>query len=212
VYRGHDRRVIGFKIFSPQGFGVVVVHTAKPNPNHQRKIDPMTDISRDELVAALSRLPEKDANSIISEARQHDRQQAMERAAPAVRALVGGQANSKPGEPSRSLYRKNKWRLLALRVIKEEPTCWLRLPGCTHRSTTADHIIPVSVRPDLAFVRTNCRGACHSCNSLRRDTPITQLAELRAELNARPMTRQQAVEILRANRYRQRAPALSLFD
>ena len=51
--------------------------------------------------------------------------------------------------------------------------------GCTHRSTTVDHIIPVGVRPDLALVRTNCRGACHSCDSLRRNTPITQLAPLR---------------------------------
>jgi hypothetical protein len=118
----------------------------------------------------------------------------------------------KPTAQHRALYRTNRWRLLALRVVKEEPTCWLRLPGCTYRSTTADHIIPVSVRPDLALMRTNCRGACHSCNSLRRNTPITQLAELRAELNARPMTRQQALEILRANRYRQRAPALRLFD
>jgi 5-methylcytosine-specific restriction endonuclease McrA len=105
-------------------------------------------------------------------------------------------ANSKARQPSRSLYRKNQWRLLALRVVKEEPTCWLRLPGCTYRSTTADHIIPVSVRPELALVRTDCRGACHSCNTLTRGTPVTQLAELRAQLEARPMTRQEALATL----------------
>jgi hypothetical protein len=99
-----------------------------------------------------------------------------------------------------------------LRVVKEEPTCWLRLPGCTYRSTTADYIIPVSVGPDLALVRNDCRGACHSCNSLRHNLPITQLAELRAQLATRPMTRQQAIDILRSRRRRQRAPALSLFD
>ncbi len=36
------------------------------------------------------------------------------------------------------------WRRLRAEVIKAEPSCWLRLPGCTHISTTADHIIPVS--------------------------------------------------------------------
>jgi 5-methylcytosine-specific restriction endonuclease McrA len=110
--------------------------------------------------------------------------------------------------PHRSIYQSSTWRRLSNRVVREEPTCWLRLPGCTIRSTTADHIIPVSTRPELALVRTNCRGACRSCNSLRRDLPTTQLAELRA----RPMTRAQALEALRSKRFRQRPPALRLFD
>jgi 5-methylcytosine-specific restriction endonuclease McrA len=110
------------------------------------------------------------------------------------------------------IYNLNKWQRLAKRVIREEPTCWLRLPGCTIRATVADHIIPVSTNPALALVRSNCRGACRSCNTLRGSTPITQLAGLRARVDPRPMTRQQALAIIRSNRLRQRAPALRIFD
>jgi 5-methylcytosine-specific restriction endonuclease McrA len=99
---------------------------------------------------------------------------------------------AKHQEPTRSLYRKNQWRLLALRVVREEPVCWLRLPGCTIRSTTADHIIPVSQRPDLLLVRANCRGACRSCNTARHSLPVSQLPALRGR--------------------QQRAAALALFD
>jgi len=67
-------------------------------------------------------------------------------------------------------FRSQKpWRKLAAQVRAEEPMCWLRLPGCTIRSTTADHIIPAAIRPELALVRSNIRGACHSCNSKRTD-------------------------------------------
>lgn len=64
------------------------------------------------------------------------------------------------------------WRRLRDQVIAEEPTCRLAFPGiCTTVSTTADHIKPVSVRPDLALVRTNLRGACQPCNEARRTVP-----------------------------------------
>ena len=94
--------------------------------------------------------------------------------------------------PTRALYRRNAWKTLALQVVREEPICWLRLPGCTIRSTTADHIIPVSRRPDLLLVRANCRGACRSCNTRRHSLPVSQLPALRGR--------------------RHRAPALALFD
>lgn len=61
------------------------------------------------------------------------------------------------------------WRYLRDQVVREEPICWLQLPGCTTASTTADHVIPRSERPDLTMVRTNLRGACQSCN-LKRGT------------------------------------------
>lgn len=55
--------------------------------------------------------------------------------------------------------------------------CWLQFPSiCTRVSTTADHIIPKSVRPDLAMVRTNLRGACLACNKARNTTPIEALS------------------------------------
>jgi 5-methylcytosine-specific restriction endonuclease McrA len=67
-------------------------------------------------------------------------------------------------------FRSQKpWRNLAKQVVADEPICWLRLPGCTIRSTTADHILPAAQRPELALVRSNIRGACHSCNSKRAD-------------------------------------------
>jgi hypothetical protein len=47
---------------------------------------------------------------------------------------------------------------------------------------------------------------------LRRNVSIPQLAQFRAELEARPMTREQALAALRSRWFRQRAPALRLFD
>ena len=64
------------------------------------------------------------------------------------------------------------WRKLAKQAIREEPICWLNLDGCTRRSTTADHIIPISQHPELALTRTNVRGACRNCNSKRGNLPI----------------------------------------
>lgn len=67
------------------------------------------------------------------------------------------------------------WRELAKRAAREEPRCWLRLDGCTIRSTTGDHVIPVSMRPDLALIRSNVRGACRHCNELRGRLPVSAL-------------------------------------
>jgi 5-methylcytosine-specific restriction endonuclease McrA len=72
-----------------------------------------------------------------------------------------------------------QWRKLRDRVVREEPNCWLRLDGCTVVSTTADHVIPRSHRPDLCMVRLNLRGACENCN-LRRGNKT--MAELRATM------------------------------
>lgn len=69
------------------------------------------------------------------------------------------------------------WRALRARVIAEEPTCWLKLPGCTQVSTTADHVLPFVDRPDLAMSRANLRGACAPCNYRRgrkRHEPSTR--------------------------------------
>lgn len=59
------------------------------------------------------------------------------------------------------------WRLLRAKVLREEPTCRIRGPGCTHTATTVDHIHPRSLRPDLAMNRRNLRGACAHCNYSR---------------------------------------------
>lgn len=60
--------------------------------------------------------------------------------------------------------------------MREEPICWLAFPGiCTKISQTADHVVPVKQRPDLAMVRSNHRGVCHACNRARSHTPVEAL-------------------------------------
>ena len=77
------------------------------------------------------------------------------------------------------------WKVLSKQVAREEPICWLGFEGCTVKSTTGDHVIPVSVRPDLALVRSNVRGACSSCNYKRGNLPIDAL-NLQREEQPRP--------------------------
>lgn len=68
------------------------------------------------------------------------------------------------------------WRKLRDQVVHDEPICWLQFPGiCTRVSTTADHMQPKAVRPDLVMVRSNLRGACLPCNKARNTTPIEAL-------------------------------------
>lgn len=73
--------------------------------------------------------------------------------------------------PGSDIRWTREWRRLANKVCTEEPICWLRLAGCTRRSTTGDHVIPVAARPDLALVRSNIRGACRHCNNKRGHLP-----------------------------------------
>lgn len=63
--------------------------------------------------------------------------------------------------------RTRAWRKLRDQVVAEEPDCQLRLDGCTHTSTTADHVVPFADRPDLAMDRANLRGSCDHCNKSR---------------------------------------------
>ena len=60
--------------------------------------------------------------------------------------------------------RGRPWRRIRQTVLKREPYCRIGGPRCTRVSTTVDHVIPLSVRPDLAHVLTNLRGACGACN------------------------------------------------
>lgn len=84
----------------------------------------------------------------------------------------------KPRTQGRLNHRR--WRTLRDQVVREEPVCRLRLRGiCTLKSTTGDHIIPVSLRPDKRFDRSNVRGSCAPCNQYRSNRP---LSVVRAEL------------------------------
>ena len=62
---------------------------------------------------------------------------------------------SRQGDPRRT----RAWRKLRDQVVVEEPVCWLGLPCCTRWATTADHVIPVSHRPDLGMDRANVTKA-----------------------------------------------------
>lgn len=74
------------------------------------------------------------------------------------------------------------WRRLRAQVLREEPVC--RYCG-VRPSTTVDHVLPLSLFPSLAHVRSNLAGACRWCNGskhnrmpgpVRRPAPtVTQL-------------------------------------
>lgn len=61
--------------------------------------------------------------------------------------------------------RGRPWRRIRQEVLTRDPWCMIAGPGCTGRSTTADHIVPLCDRPDLAHDMSNLRGACFHCNS-----------------------------------------------
>ncbi|HEU4598855.1 MAG TPA: hypothetical protein VFS26_03850 [Solirubrobacterales bacterium] len=76
-----------------------------------------------------------------------------------------------PSSKAKDPRHTRAWAKLSKQVAREEPVCWLQLPGCTHWSTTADHVIPFKLRPDLCMVRSNLRGACEHCNKSRQAKP-----------------------------------------
>lgn len=83
--------------------------------------------------------------------------------------------SSAPGDPRNTAA----WRRLRRLVLDEEPYCKLSLIGCTLVSTTADHIITVKERPDLALIRSNVQGACQGCNYRRNKRAIDEIDHLR---------------------------------
>jgi 5-methylcytosine-specific restriction endonuclease McrA len=91
------------------------------------------------------------------------------------------------------------WRRLRARVLAEQPSCQIRLPGCTGRSEVADHIIPKRYRPDLVLRRENVQGACRACNSRKGSRTRAQAGAARRGVAAR-------------NAGQQKARALSFFD
>ena len=67
-------------------------------------------------------------------------------------------------------------RKIANQVKAEEDHCWLCgkpiQPDLTWphpHSFSVDHIEPVILRPDLEYVRANCRGSHLRCNQARGD-------------------------------------------
>lgn len=93
-----------------------------------------------------------------------------------------------PRKPNRTTGQlgSRQWRRLRAQVIREEPVCRLRLPGCTIVTQTGDHIIPVKYRPDLKLVRQNVRGSCYSCNMKRGDGSPRRMAQVVRQSSSPP--------------------------
>lgn len=68
--------------------------------------------------------------------------------------------------PKWSIYGTERWKQLRYEVLCEQgSTC--QICGATPRDgirMNVDHIIPISMRKDLAFVKSNLRVLCSSCN------------------------------------------------
>jgi 5-methylcytosine-specific restriction endonuclease McrA len=64
-----------------------------------------------------------------------------------------------------SAYASSEYRRNRELALTREPICHWRLPGCTGRSTTADHVIPLARGGTNELV--NLVGACRRCNEQR---------------------------------------------
>ena len=79
------------------------------------------------------------------------------------------------------------WARLRAEVLAGADTCtacgtWISddLPPAHPHKATADHIVGLDVRPDLAHDRSNLRPVCWSCNS-RRGARYANAKRLRRE-------------------------------
>jgi len=62
------------------------------------------------------------------------------------------------------VYRSRRWTDLRKRVLREEPIC--AEPGCSAKSTSADHIVSLADGGE-PFERSNLRGMCRACHKRR---------------------------------------------
>jgi len=76
------------------------------------------------------------------------------------------------------------WHATSKRVLERDNfVCQIRLPGCTHRATVADHIVErEDGGADLEL--TNLQAACRRCNVAKRNTALAARAK-RANVRAR---------------------------
>jgi 5-methylcytosine-specific restriction endonuclease McrA len=92
----------------------------------------------------------------------------------------GGRAWSRIPPSRLAAYRDSTYQHNRKIVLKRDPLCRLRLPGCTGKSTTVDHKLPVSRGGTNAL--TNLVGACRHCNELRGGAEGRATAKRRAAM------------------------------
>ncbi len=61
-----------------------------------------------------------------------------------------------------------RWQAVRAQVLRDEPLCreCARL-GLTEPATQVDHVVPLAVAPELAFVRSNCQPLCTVCHAAK---------------------------------------------
>ena len=70
-----------------------------------------------------------------------------------------------------SVYQSARWRALAAAVTREATHCyWCTTPAALTK-LTADHILSIRSRPDLALDEGNIVPSCRSCQERRKRQP-----------------------------------------
>jgi 5-methylcytosine-specific restriction endonuclease McrA len=77
----------------------------------------------------------------------------------------GGKAWARQPPERLAQYRSAEYQRNRAIVLARDPLCRLRLPGCTGRSTTVDHVISVARGGGNSV--DNLVGACAHCNQTR---------------------------------------------
>ena len=61
-----------------------------------------------------------------------------------------------------------RWKALRARLLRDEPVCRAcAAAGRTELATQVDHVVPVRVRPDLAYDLSNCAPLCTVCHAAK---------------------------------------------
>ena len=64
-----------------------------------------------------------------------------------------------------AMYETPEYKTNRALALKSEPECHWRLPGCTGRSTQADHLRPIALGGGNGL--SNLVGSCENCNRRR---------------------------------------------
>ena len=76
------------------------------------------------------------------------------------------------GDPDRgvedAVVSSARWKAVRAQVLRNEPLCRVCVAaGRTELAVQVDHVVPVRVRPDLAYDPTNLQPICGPCHGLK---------------------------------------------